>query len=404
VIFYAGHGGTRTHQLGTQVIKTGYLIPADASDKTATWVELDAWLRAVSLLPAKHILVVLDACHGGIALSSIIKWRDTDTWKDAPLSILKERRSRRIITSALDDQMALDSGPIPGHSLFTGCLIEALSNRLSQGSSRMVTGSELGLYVQRRVETYPGSRQTPDFGTFDFDDRGEMVIGLADEPSSHTEPINESSLTLATSTSKPVVELASDRRPRIRRSLVIVGSAFSVLIAIALVRYFAINDVANPPVDRPPHSGSDANTSGSTDAQQAFVGDDPFGHTLRRYIAEAQSGFVALGAREDGDWAPTVSFPGAVRCDGSRLSDNNFIECVLYSSRERAVADAKFAEIVAHVQAIVPEWKTDDLTQSNFPRLIFSYGDPMKVTVDVAVLHHGDDYDVFLAVQRWSRY
>src|SRR4051812_2060541 len=31
VLFYAGHGGTRTHQLGVQVIKTGYLIPVDAS-------------------------------------------------------------------------------------------------------------------------------------------------------------------------------------------------------------------------------------------------------------------------------------------------------------------------------------------------------------------------------------
>jgi hypothetical protein len=32
--------------------------------------------------------------------------------------------------------------------------------------------------VQRRVETYPDSGQTPDFGTFAFDDRGEMVIPL----------------------------------------------------------------------------------------------------------------------------------------------------------------------------------------------------------------------------------
>jgi hypothetical protein len=46
----------------------------------------------------------------------------------------------------------------------------------------VTTGSELGLYVQRRVETYPGSRQTPDFGTFAFDDRGEMVIPLATRP------------------------------------------------------------------------------------------------------------------------------------------------------------------------------------------------------------------------------
>src|SRR5690606_18108900 len=31
VIFYAGHGGTRKHQLGDHLIKTGYVIPVDAA-------------------------------------------------------------------------------------------------------------------------------------------------------------------------------------------------------------------------------------------------------------------------------------------------------------------------------------------------------------------------------------
>lgn len=181
VLFYAGHGGTRTDQLGSHEVKTGYLIPIDASDKAATWIDLEGWLRAVARLPAKHILVILDACHSGIALGPIIKWRDTGTWRDTPLGTLKARRSRRIITSALDDQVALDSGPVYGHSLFTGCLIEGLTHGIGGGSSGVTTGSELGLYVQHRVIRYPWSRQTPDFGTFDFDDHGELVIPLVSE-------------------------------------------------------------------------------------------------------------------------------------------------------------------------------------------------------------------------------
>jgi sulfatase modifying factor 1 len=184
VLFYAGHGSTRKHRLGDEVIKAGYLIPVDAAvspDKVSTWVDLEGWLRAVSLLPARHILVVLDACHSGIALDPIIKWRDIGLWQDAPLATLQARRSRRIITSALDDQIALDSGPVHGHSLFTGCLMEGLTDGIARGGSRVTTGSELGLYVQRRVQTYPNSRQTPDFGTFAFDDRGEMVIPLVIE-------------------------------------------------------------------------------------------------------------------------------------------------------------------------------------------------------------------------------
>lgn len=179
VLFYAGHGGTRAHCLGDQVIKTGYLIPVDAADspnEVSTWINLEGWLRAIALLPAKHILVVLDACHSGIALDPVIKWRDIGSQQDVPLSTLQARRSRRIITSALDDQIALDSGPVHGHSLFTGCLIEALTHGIRRDGTQMITGSQLGVYVQQRVGTYPGSRQTPDFGTFAFDDRGEMVI------------------------------------------------------------------------------------------------------------------------------------------------------------------------------------------------------------------------------------
>lgn len=182
VLFYAGHGGTRTHDLGGQLVKTGYLIPVDASDapdRVATWIDLEAWLRAVSLLPARHILVVLDACHAGLALDPVVRWRAHGGRRGGPLAALRARRSRRIITSALDDQLACDSGPVFGHSLFTGCLIEALTSGLRGDDRQVTTGSELGLYVQRRVETYPGSRQTPDFGSFGFDDRGEMVIPLA---------------------------------------------------------------------------------------------------------------------------------------------------------------------------------------------------------------------------------
>jgi caspase domain-containing protein len=178
VMFFAGHGSTQTHHLGNEIIKTGYLIPVDAENKVSTWIELGGWLRAVALVPAKHILVILDACHSGLALDPVIKWRDTNSWRDEPLATLKVRRSRRVITSALDNQLALDTGPVHGHSLFTGCLVEALRYGLRSTSNGVTTGSELGLYIQKRVRTYPHSKQTPDFGTFAFDDRGEMAIPL----------------------------------------------------------------------------------------------------------------------------------------------------------------------------------------------------------------------------------
>lgn len=176
VLFYAGHGGNRRHRVGNRDIMTGYLIAVDADDRVSTWLELEAWLRAVALLPAKHVLVILDACHSGIALDPVIKWRDGTSWRDETLATLNARRSRRIITSALGDQRASDTGPYAGHSLFTGCLIEALTTGLARNDKPVTTGSELGLYLQRCVASYPRSQQTADFGTFAFDERGEMAI------------------------------------------------------------------------------------------------------------------------------------------------------------------------------------------------------------------------------------
>lgn len=183
VLFYAGHGGTYGHRLGGEEIRTGYLIPVEGSsepDDVSTWIDLEGWLRAVALLPAKHILVILDACRSGIALDGIIqRHRGPDGWRETSAA-LQARRSRRIITSAMADQVAFDTGPKPGHSLFTSCLIEALTFDLPLTGTRVATGSELGLYLQRRVDGHTKSQQTPDFGSFYHDDRGELAIRLAE--------------------------------------------------------------------------------------------------------------------------------------------------------------------------------------------------------------------------------
>ena len=180
VLFFAGHGHTHTTKLGDTSIKTGYVIPVDASSvggQVATWVRLDSWLSDVSRLPPRHILVIIDACHSGVALGALVKWRaavpPTGTTEE-----LQRRLSRRIITSALDDQIAMDSGPYPQHSLFTGCLMEGLRGGLAGRGRSVVTGSEIGLYVQQRVSTYPYSAQTPDFGALEHDDRGELVVPI----------------------------------------------------------------------------------------------------------------------------------------------------------------------------------------------------------------------------------
>jgi uncharacterized caspase-like protein len=197
VLFFAGHGHTvtRTYPGGASV-KKGYVIPVDGDGpdgNASTWLRLDTWLSDIAQVPMRHLLVVLDACHSGVALDPTVRWRGKGVGFAGPLGQLRTRRSRRIITSALDDELAMDNGPVPGHSLFTGCLIEGLTGGLFGSTPNgLVTGTDIGRYIQRRVIDYPNSKQTPDFGALELDDRGELVVRLVvpvakpqDEPVAH---------------------------------------------------------------------------------------------------------------------------------------------------------------------------------------------------------------------------
>jgi hypothetical protein len=197
VLFFAGHGHTVTRSYpGGASVKKGYVIPVDGdgSDGNAsTRLRLDTWLSDIAQVPMRHLLVVLDSCHSGVALDPTVRWRGKGIGFAGPLGQLRTRRSRRIITSALDDELAMDSGPVPGHSLFTGCLIEGLTGGLlGSVPNALVTGTDIGRYIQRRVIDYPNSKQTPDFGALELDDRGELVVRLVvpvvksqDEPVAH---------------------------------------------------------------------------------------------------------------------------------------------------------------------------------------------------------------------------
>jgi tetratricopeptide (TPR) repeat protein len=182
VVFFAGHGHTDVATYDDVSVKTGYIIPADSAAPDgrdgATWLRLDGWLSDIARLPPKHILVIIDACNSGVALSALHKWRDGAAALTDDLDALRARRSRCVITSALDDQRAMDGGPRPGHSLFTGCLIEGLSGGLADGGQRVATGREIGQYLQKRVRSYPHTTQTPDFGAFELDDRGDIVVPI----------------------------------------------------------------------------------------------------------------------------------------------------------------------------------------------------------------------------------
>ncbi|MBC7975461.1 MAG: caspase family protein [Myxococcales bacterium] len=184
VVFFAGHGHTTTAHFpdGYHVTK-GYLIPVDAArgqQHDDTWQRVEHWLTTIAELPPRHILVILDSCHSGIALSRNIQHRGVGVRTDHIPTPFRARRSRRVLTSALDDQRAMDGGPVPGHSVFTGCLIDALGGATTTlGRASSVVGmNELAVHVSNRVREHSGATQVPGMGWLELDDNGELMLPL----------------------------------------------------------------------------------------------------------------------------------------------------------------------------------------------------------------------------------
>ncbi|MEO7733178.1 MAG: DUF559 domain-containing protein, partial [Kofleriaceae bacterium] len=90
------------------------------------------------------------------------------------------RRSRRVLASTLDDQRAMDSGPVAGHSVFTGFLIEALRGRsiTPRRASSTVGITEIAADVSARVEEHSAATQVPELGCLEFHDQGELMLKL----------------------------------------------------------------------------------------------------------------------------------------------------------------------------------------------------------------------------------
>ena len=184
ILFFAGHGHTRVDKVGGKVVgETGFIVPVEGRGLKEVWsdyIQIDPLLQSISRLPARHILVILDSCHSGFALgeSAMRNFRGADRYEKD----LSSRISRKVITSALRAQLALDGGPIPGHSLFTGTLVDGFNwGKADLDGNGLITSSELGLFIQQQVGQASESKQTPDFGSFQLDDRGEMVISLRNQ-------------------------------------------------------------------------------------------------------------------------------------------------------------------------------------------------------------------------------
>lgn len=180
VLFFAGHGYTETRR----GVETGYIIPRDAKDSRSQWIKIEDLLEEVALLDVDHILVILDSCFGGMALTGWAKSGESDGGQKG-----SGGTSRRVLTSAQANEKAADGGVrFPGNSLFTGWLVEGLRQGIADGlgtpninADEFLTSRELFLFLEDRVGGAEGSTQTPAFGRFAVD-QGELALWLDSDP------------------------------------------------------------------------------------------------------------------------------------------------------------------------------------------------------------------------------
>ena len=158
VFYFAGHG--ETEPLGLEEGDMGFLLPFDGDIDHLLFsaIDMDNLTKISKLSEAKHMLFLVDACYGGLAAMNTRSIKtNTPNYLD---KVIKEN-ARQIITAGGKDEQVLEKDDWQ-HSAFTKNILSGLEEKKADSDEDgFITGSELGLYLQRRVSIDTDNFQTP---------------------------------------------------------------------------------------------------------------------------------------------------------------------------------------------------------------------------------------------------
>ena len=188
LFYYSGHGYTQELH-GRQV---GYLVPSDAPDpnedqigffrRSLRMTQILSWSKQIQ---AKHALFLFDSCFSG----SVLKERALVVPQQ--IRAVTDKPVRQFISAGSAGQ------PVPADSIFRPSFIRGIQGEADLDKDGYVTGTELGLFLQKRVTSYD-TGQTPQFGKIKdpLYDEGDFVFMLpkaAMEPQVATAALLQSS-------------------------------------------------------------------------------------------------------------------------------------------------------------------------------------------------------------------
>jgi len=170
LVFFAGHGATRRLPSGRSL---GHIVPVDAPlESFSQLISMTNFQDINDAIPAKHVLYLMDACYGGLAL---VRGGAVKAEARSYLSEVTRRTARQMLTAGGADEEVSDAGG-GGHSVFTWSVLEGLRGKADLNGDGHVTASELFTSVGPIVSSM--SRQTPAFGSLPGSEGGDFVFAL----------------------------------------------------------------------------------------------------------------------------------------------------------------------------------------------------------------------------------
>lgn len=168
-VFFAGHGQDFKTPSGDTI---GYFIPVDGdrerlASRCISMEDINTWSR---LIPAKHILYVMDCCYSGLAAT---RTTGLDPGRRDYLEVVTRQSVRQIITAGRADEKVIERS---GQGVFTRVLLRGLQGDADVHGRGFITGLDLGHYLESRVCEESGQRQHPLFRYLSGE--GEFVFVL----------------------------------------------------------------------------------------------------------------------------------------------------------------------------------------------------------------------------------
>lgn len=187
LVYFSGHGQT-VQRAGSG--EMGYLLPSDAdvdlNDPTdagpyqRTCLSMSSVKEALEICPAKHRLLLVDACFSGL-LANMKGVGLTKSTIEAHLS----RQAAQVITAGGKNEQASERSLL-GHGIFTAKLIEELQARYRE--KEVFTTSSLAEALKNSVSNATDGKQRPQSGNFGTEGEVLFAPGGSFSPASSPKP------------------------------------------------------------------------------------------------------------------------------------------------------------------------------------------------------------------------